>query len=50
MSHIPVLGFIFGIIGGLVGFVTFGLWILLMVLAYFNANTIFVGPRHSRYL
>ena len=50
MSHIPVLGFIFGIIGGLVGFVTFGLWILLMVLAYFNANTIFVGPRHTRYL
>ena len=38
------------IFGSLVGFVTFGLWILLMVLAYFNANTIFVGPRHTRYL
>ncbi|HEU5348477.1 MAG TPA: hypothetical protein VFU63_07670, partial [Ktedonobacterales bacterium] len=54
LSHMlgwfPILGGLLGIIAGLVGFVTFVLWILLMVLAYFNANTIFVGPRHSRYL
>ena len=50
LSGIPVLGFFFGLIAGLVGIVTFVLWIVLMVLAYFNANTIFVGPRHSRYV
>jgi hypothetical protein len=26
------------------------LWILLMILAYFNPNTIFVGPRNARYV
>ena len=46
----PIIGFVFGLIAGLVGFVTFALWILLMVLAYFSPNTIFVGPRNARYV
>lgn len=50
LGGILILGGIFGMIAGLVGFVTFVLWILLMVMAYFNANTLFVGPRHSRYV
>ena len=50
LGWIPVVGGLFGLIAGLVGFVTFVLWILLMVLAYFNANTLFVGPRHTRYM
>ncbi len=50
MSHIPIIGFVFGLLAGLVGFVTFALWILLMVLAYFSPNTIFVGPRNARYV
>lgn len=50
LSNLPVLGFFFGLIGGIVGFVIFALWIVLMVMAYFNANTIFVGPRQARYM
>jgi uncharacterized membrane protein len=50
LSHIWVIGFVFGLLGNVVGLVAFVLWILLMVLAYFNPNTIFVGPRHSRYV
>lgn len=50
LSHIWVIGFFFGVLGSIVGIVTFVLWILLMVLAYFNPNTIFIGPRYSRYL
>src|SRR5574338_312499 len=45
-----VIIFFFGLLGGVIGFVMFALWILLMVLAYFSPNTIFVGPRHSRYM
>jgi uncharacterized membrane protein len=50
LSGIWLIGPLFGLIAGLVGFVTFALWILLMVLAYFNPNTIFVGPRNARYV
>jgi uncharacterized membrane protein len=50
LSNIWVLGFFFGLLGGVVGFVMFALWILLMVLAYFSPNTIFVGPRNARYV
>jgi uncharacterized membrane protein len=50
LSHIWVIGFFFGLLGGVVGFVMFALWILLMIMAYFNPNTIFVGPRNSRYV
>ncbi|HEU5348967.1 MAG TPA: hypothetical protein VFU63_10195 [Ktedonobacterales bacterium] len=50
LSNIPVIGILFSILGGVIGFAIFVLWILLMVLAYFNSNTIFVGPRQSRYM
>lgn len=50
LSQIFILGFFFSLIASVVGFVTFALWILLMVLAYFNPNTIFVGPRNARYV
>jgi uncharacterized membrane protein len=50
LSHIWVIGFFFGLIGGFVPIVGFVLWILLMVMAYFNPSTLFVGPRHSRYV
>jgi uncharacterized membrane protein len=50
LSNIWVIGFFFGLLGGVIGFVMFALWILLMVLAYFSPNTIFVGPRFSRYV
>lgn len=50
LSHIIVLGFFFGLIASVVGFVMFALWILLMIMAYFNPNTIFVGPRNARYV
>jgi len=49
-GHIPLIGPLFGLLGGIIGFVTFVLWIALMVLAYFSPNTIFVGPRNSRYM
>lgn len=39
LSHIPLLGFIFGLVGLLVGPVTLVLWILLMVLAYTSPRT-----------
>src|SRR5579859_5770421 len=38
LSHIWVIGFVFGLLGNVVGLVAFVLWILLMVLAYFNPN------------
>lgn len=50
LSNILVIGFFFGLIGSIAGLLTFVLWILLMVLAYFNPNTIFVGPRNARYV
>ena len=50
LSQILILGFFFGLLAGVVGFVMFALWILLMVLAYFSPNTIFVGPRNARYV
>ncbi len=50
LGWVPLLGGLFGMLAGLIGFVTFVLWILLMVLTYFNASTIFVGPRHTRYV
>ncbi|HEU4785463.1 MAG TPA: hypothetical protein VFS83_19135 [Ktedonobacterales bacterium] len=50
LGWVPLVGGIFGLLGGLIGLVMFVLWILLMVLAYFNPNTIFVGPRNARYV
>jgi uncharacterized membrane protein len=50
LSNIPVIGSLFSLLGGVIGFAIFVLWILLMVMAYFNSNTIFVGPRHTRYM
>jgi uncharacterized membrane protein len=50
LSNIIVIGFFFGLIASVVGFVMFALWILLMIMAYFNPNTIFVGPRNARYV
>ena len=50
LSQIFILGFFFALIASVVGFVMFALWILLMIMAYFNPNTIFVGPRNARYV
>jgi uncharacterized membrane protein len=44
-----ILGLGFGLLKGLIGLVTFGLWILLMVLAYRSPET-FIGSRFNRYL
>ncbi|SRR5579875_2086326 len=49
LSGIWVIGFIFGLIASLIGAVSFALWILLMVLAYFSPNTFISGPRFTRF-
>ena len=54
LGAIPGVGFLFaggfGLLGGIVGLVTFVAWIGLMVLAYFSPNTFISGPRRNRYL
>jgi uncharacterized membrane protein len=40
----------FGLIHWLAWLAIFVLWILLMVMAYTSARTLFVGPRHDRML
>lgn len=45
-----VLGGFFGLIAGAIKAVGFGLWILLMVLAFFSAKTLITGPRYERFL
>lgn len=50
LSGILILGFFFGLIAAIAGFLTFVLWIALMILAYFSPNAIFVGPRNSRFV
>lgn len=51
LSHIwiigPVLGLGFGLVGGLIGFVAFALWILLMVLAFISPETFVPRPRNN---
>ncbi|HLY31596.1 MAG TPA: hypothetical protein VKQ36_11240 [Ktedonobacterales bacterium] len=49
LSNIWVIGALFGLLAGLVGAVTFGLWILLMALAYFSPKTFISGPRFERF-
>lgn len=43
----PVFHFGFGLIGGLIGFVGFALWILLMVFAFMSPETFIRGPRNN---
>jgi uncharacterized membrane protein len=45
-----LLGFGFGLLGGLIWIVTVVAWIGLMVMAYSSAKTLFVGPRWERIL
>jgi uncharacterized membrane protein len=45
----PVLAGFFGLIAGAVKAIGFGLWILLMVLAFFSAKTLITGPRYQRF-
>lgn len=46
----PALGAVFGALGGVVSAVTFGLWIVLMILAFLSPKLLFAGPRHERFL
>jgi uncharacterized membrane protein len=46
----PLFGFGFGLLGWVVGLVTFVAWIGLMLLAYSSPKTLFVGPRWERIL
>lgn len=48
LSHIPLLGFFFGIAGVAVGAVTFLAWLLLMIAGYLSPDT-FIPRRTSRY-
>lgn len=54
LGWIPLLGFFFslgfGLVGGIVWVAIVVLWILLMVMAYSSAKTLFVGPRQDRIL
>lgn len=54
LSHIWVIGPIFGLgaglITGLLGIITFAVWVILMLLAFVGPKTILTGPRHERYL
>jgi uncharacterized membrane protein len=45
-----LFGFGFGLLGWVVGLVTFVAWIGLMLLAYSSPKTLFVGPRWERIL
>lgn len=49
LSHIWVIGAIFGLLAGLLGTVGFFLWIVLMILAFVSPAT-FVNPSSSRYV
>jgi len=44
----PLFGFGFGLLGWVVGLVTFVAWIGLMLMAYSSPKTLFVGPRWER--
>jgi uncharacterized membrane protein len=46
----PLFGFGFGLLGWVVGLVTFVTWIGLMLMAYSSPKTLFVGPRWERIL
>jgi uncharacterized membrane protein len=46
----PVFGFVFGLLGWVVGLVIFVAWIGLMLMAYTSPKTLFVGPRWERIL
>ncbi|MGZ3585374.1 MAG: hypothetical protein ACXVCT_21745, partial [Ktedonobacterales bacterium] len=51
LSHIwligPLFGLGFGLISGLIGLVSFVLWILLMVFAFMSPETFVRGPRST---
>lgn len=53
LGHIPVVGPLFGagfgLIAGLLSFIGFVLWIVLMVLAYVSPKTFIAGPRWERF-
>ena len=53
LGWIPVLGWLttglFGILAGTAKAVSFGLWIVLMVLAFVSPKTILTGPRYERF-
>jgi uncharacterized membrane protein len=44
-----VLGGFFAVLAGAVKAIGFGLWILLMALAFFSTKTLLTGPRHERF-
>ncbi len=54
LGGIVIIGLLFsvgfGLLHWLAWFAIFVLWILLMVMAYSSARTLFVGPRHDRML
>lgn len=54
LGHIPLLGWVFGfgfgLAGGIIALVMFVAWIVLMLMAFASPHTLFVGPRHSRYM
>lgn len=54
LGAIPLIGLIFSVGFGLIGFVVWlaivVLWVLLMVMAYSSAKTLFIGPRQDRIL
>jgi uncharacterized membrane protein len=43
------LGGLFGIILGAVKAISFALWILLMIAAFFSSKTVLSGPRYERF-
>ena len=45
----PVLGGFFGLILGIGKGISFVLWILLMIGAFFSSKTVLSGPRYERY-
>lgn len=49
LSHIWVIGFIFALLGGLLGTVALVLWIIFMILAFISPAT-FVNSGSSRYV
>lgn len=49
LSHIWVIGLIFGLLAGVLGTVGFVLWIVLMIMAFVSPAT-FINPGSSRYV
>lgn len=49
LSHIWVIGLLFGVLSGIVGFISFLVWIFMMIAAYANPVT-FVGNGRSSYI